>query len=104
MKTEILNKGIIYLKHGDYEYPISLQLIKDGRKNKVLNKQIKSKIKVTMIHGQKDDVVPISYSKKTLKIFKNAMKRLIIVKKGDHSLSSIKGLKLLEKELKKIIK
>ena len=57
-----------------------------------------------MIHGQKDDVVPISYSKKTLKIFKNAMKRLIIVKKGDHSLSSIKGLKLLEKELKKIIK
>tara|TARA_Y100001935_G_C17234340_1_gene472128 strand:- start:415 stop:1161 length:747 start_codon:yes stop_codon:yes gene_type:complete len=104
MKTEILNKGIIYLKHGDYEYPISLQLIKDGRKNKVLNKQINSKIKVTMIHGQKDDVVPISYSKKTLKIFKNAMKRLIIVKKGDHSLSSIKGLKLLEKELKKIIK
>ena len=104
MKTEILNKGIIYLKHGDYEYPISLQLIKDGRKNKVLNKQINSKIKVTMIHGQKDDVVPISYSKKTLKIFKNAMKRLIIVKNGDHSLSSIKGLKLLEKELKKIIK
>ena len=104
MKTEILNKGIINLKHGDYEYPISLQLIKDGRKNKVLNKQINSKIKVTMIHGQKDDVVPISYSKKTLKIFKNAMKRLIIVKKGDHSLSSIKGLKLLEKELKKIIK
>ena len=104
MKTEILNKGIIYLKHGDYEYPISLQLIKDGRKNKVLNKQINSKIKVTMIHGQKDDVVPISYSKKTLKIFKNAMKRLVIVKNGDHSLSSIKGLKLLEKELKKIIK
>ena len=32
--------------NGNYEYPISLQLIKDGRKNKVLNKK-NSKIKVT---------------------------------------------------------
>ena len=34
MKKEIKEKGIINLKHGDYEYPISLQLIKDGKKNK----------------------------------------------------------------------
>ena len=30
--------GIYNLKHGDYEYPITYQLLKDGRKNKVLNK------------------------------------------------------------------
>ena len=41
-----------------YEYPISLQLIKDGKKNKVLNKKINANIKVTKIHGQKDEVVP----------------------------------------------
>ena len=35
MKREIKKNGIINLKHGDYEYPISLQLIKDGKKNKV---------------------------------------------------------------------
>ena len=29
MKREIKKNGIINLKHGDYEYPISLQLIKD---------------------------------------------------------------------------
>ena len=34
MKKEISSKGIINLKHGQYEYPISLQLIKDGRKIK----------------------------------------------------------------------
>ena len=36
--------GIYNLKHGNYEYPISLQLIKDGRENKVLNKKINSKV------------------------------------------------------------
>ena len=56
-----------------------------------------------MIHGQKDEVVPVIYSKKILKIFKMAKKRLVIIKKGDHSLSSPKWLNLIKKELKLII-
>ena len=103
IKTEIIKEGIYNLKHGDYVYPISFQLIKDGRKNKVLNKKLKSKIKVTMIHGKKDEVVPVSYSRKVLKIFKNAKKKLVIIKSGDHSLSTPKCLKLIKKELKLII-
>ena len=103
MKSETLKKGIYNLKHGNYTYPITLQLLKDGRKNKVLNKKIKSKINVTMVHGQKDEVVPVSYSKKVLNIFKNAKKKLVIIKNGDHSLSSPKYLKLLKKEIKLII-
>ena len=102
MKAETIKKGIYYLKHGNYTYPITLQLLSDGRKNRVFNKKIKSKIKVTMVHGQKDEVVPISYSKKILKIFTNAKKKLVIVKNGDHSLSSNKGLKILKKEIKLI--
>ena len=103
MKTEIIKKGIYYLKHGDYEYPITLQLINDGRKNKVLNKKTNLKINVTMIHGQKDEVVPVSYSRKILKIFKKAKKKLVIIKNGDHSLSKKKYLKIILKELKLII-
>ena len=103
MKSETIKKGILQLKHGNYEYPITLQLIKDGRKNKVLNKKIKSKINITMVHGQKDEVVPVSYSRKVLKIFLNAKKKLVIVKDGDHSLSSQKWLKIIIKELKLII-
>jgi pimeloyl-ACP methyl ester carboxylesterase len=103
MKLETIQNGIYNLKHGDYIYPITLQLIKDGRKNKVLKKKIMSKIQVTMIHGQKDDVVPVSYSRKVLKIFKKAKKKLIIVKNGDHSLSSTKWLNLIRKQLKLII-
>jgi pimeloyl-ACP methyl ester carboxylesterase len=103
MKSETIQEGIIQLKHGNYEYPISLQLIKDGRKNKVLNKRIDTKISVTMVHGQKDEVVPVSYSRKVLKIFQKAKKKLVIIKDGDHSLSSQKWLKIIIKELKLII-
>ena len=103
MKSETIKKGIIQLKHGNYEYPISLQLIKDGRKNKVLNKRINNKISVTMVHGQKDEVVPVFYSRKVLKIFQKAKKKLVIIKDGDHSLSSQKWLKIIIKELKLII-
>ena len=103
MKAETIKNRIYNLKHGDYIYPITLQLIKDGRKNKVLNKKINYKINVTMIHGQNDEVVPISYSKKVLKIFQKSKKKLVIVKNGDHSLSSPKYLMLLKKELKLII-
>ena len=104
VKSEIKRKGRIDLKHGDYEYPITYQLIKDGRKNKILNKKILNKIKVTMIHGSKDESVPVIYSRKILKIFKRANKKLLVIKNGDHSLSSPKWLNLIKKELKFIVR
>ena len=103
MKDEMIKKGIYNLKHGNYEYPVTYQLIKDGRKNKILNKKIVSSIDITMIHGSKDEVVPPSYSKKVLKIFSKAKKRLVIIKKGDHSLSAKQGLKRIILELNKIV-
>mgnify|MGYP001495616123 FL=1 len=103
MKKEIKKNGIINLKHGDYEYPITFQLIKDGRKNKVLHRKIHQKINVTMVHGSKDKSVPVSYSKKILNMFVNSKKKLVLVKNGDHSLSSPKWLEILQKELKLII-
>ena len=103
MKKETIKNGIYHLKHGTYEYPITYQLIKDGRKNRILNKKIKSFIDVVMIHGSKDEVVPKVYSKKVLKIFPNAKKKLVIIKDGDHSLSTKKGLKKIILELNKIV-
>ena len=103
MKKEITTNGIISLKHGKYEYPITLQLIKDGRKNKVLKRNINQKLNITMVHGEKDESVPVIYSRKILKLFKNANNKLVVVKGGDHSLSSKKWLKILIKELNLII-
>ena len=103
MKKEIKKKGIINLKHGDYEYPITNQLIQDGRKNKVLDKKINQELKVVMVHGSNDNSVPIIYSKKMLKIFKTNKKKLVIIKNGDHSLSLPRWIKILKKELNLII-
>ncbi len=104
IKNEIKNKGKTIIKNGGYEYPITSQLIKDGKKNKVINKKINSKIKVTMIHGKKDEVVPVKFSKLTLSVFKKAKKKLVLVNNGDHSLSSYKHIKIITKHLNNIIK
>ena len=103
IKKEIIQKGIYQLKHGEYVYPITHQLIKDGRKNKVLHNKYNIKIPVTMIHGSKDEVVPITYSKKILKIFNKAKKKILVIKNGDHSLSNKFSLKKINKELDKIV-
>lgn len=102
-KKEIIEKGIAKIKHGDFEYPITYQLIQDGRKNKVLSKKNKLKIYVTLIHGSNDDVVPVNLSKKILAFFVNAKKKILIIKKGDHSLSNKRQLKKIVNELDKIV-
>ena len=110
-KEEIKQKGMSIIKRGqskfeqkEYEYPVTYQLIKDGRKNKVLSKKINSKIFVTMVHGKNDELVPVSFSRKVLLLFPNAKKKLLVIKNGDHSLSDKNPLKRIIKELNNIVK
>ena len=104
IKEEIFKTGKTLIKSGEYEYPITLQLIKDGKKNKVLNKRINSGINVTMIHGQNDEVVPVVFSRYVLKLFNKAKKKILVIKNGDHSLSGHKALTKIVKELDIIVK
>ena len=111
IKKEIKQKGITIIKRDhskfkqkQYEYPVTFQLIKDGRKNKVLSKKINSKICVTMVHGENDELVPLSFSRKVLLLFPNAKKKLVVIKNGDHSLSDKNSLKRIIKELNNIVK
>ena len=57
-----------------------------------------------MAHGSRDEVVPVSFSRKVLSIFPNALKKLVIIKNGDHSLSNQVPLKKIIKELKSVVK
>ena len=56
-----------------------------------------------MVHGKNDEIVPVSFSKKVLSIFTGAKKKLIIIKKGDHSLSDKSSLTKIIKELNIIV-
>ena len=87
IKRTIMNKKIYHLDHGGFVYPITKQLIFDGRKNKVLNNKINLKIPMILFHGTNDEVVPINFSKKIFKICKKSKKKLFKIKNGDHSLS-----------------
>jgi len=111
IKKEVMQKGKTIITHSrskfqtkQYEYPVTYQLIKDGRKNKVLSKKINSIIPVTMIHGKKDELVPVTFSRKVLSLFSKAKKKLVIIKNGDHSLSDKKPLEKIIKELNSIVK
>ena len=57
-----------------------------------------------MVHGSKDEVVPVSFSRKVLSVFTIANKKLLVIKNGDHSLSDKNSLKKITKELDSIIK
>ena len=68
-----------------------------------IEKNANTNITITLFHGLKDDVVPLIFSKKILKIFPKARKKLIKIKNGEHSLSKKKDLKKICKELSQMI-
>ncbi len=103
MKHETKKNGIYNLRHGGFEYPITYQLIKDGRKNKVLNRKLKADIKIILFHGSNDEAVPVKYSKKLLKIFSCNDKKLVIIRKGNHSLFTKKCQRRILIELDNLI-
>ena len=104
IKKIIMNKKIYNFEHGDYTYPLTKQLIFDGRKNKILNNKINLKIPIVLFHGKNDKIVPLKVSKNILKICKKSKKKLIIIKNGDHSLSRKNDLKKICGELNKMVK
>ena len=104
IKRTIMNKKIYHLDHGGFVYPITKQLIFDGRKNKILSNKINLKISMVLFHGTNDEVVPINFSKKIFNICKKSKKKLFIIKNGDHSLSRKSDLKKICNELNYMIK
>jgi len=104
IKKTIITKKIYHLEQGGFTYPLTKQLILDGRKNKVLNNTIDLKIPIVLFHGLNDEVVPLGVSKKILRICKKSKKKLIKIKNGNHSLARKNDLKKICNELNHMIK
>ena len=104
IKKIIMIKKIYHFEHGGFVYPITKQLIFDAKKNKVLNNKINLEIPIFLLHSTNDKVVPLSFSKKILKICSKSIKKLIKIKNGDHSLSRKSDLKKICNELNYMIK
>ena len=101
---KILNeKKIVEIKN-DYgsTYPITKNLIDNGRKNKIFSK-LKLNLPSVLFHGTNDKSVPLIFSSKTLKLFRSLNKKIIKIKNGDHSLSRKSDIKKILKELKRLV-
>jgi len=103
VKNIIMTQKIYYLKYSGYIYPLTKQLILNGRKNKFFNKKNPIKLPITLLHGTNDKIVPMNFSKRILKQFPKSNKKLIKIKNGDHSLSRKNDLKKICKELEYMI-
>ena len=103
IKTMLMTNKIYHLDHGGFNYPLTKQLIFNGRKNKIIKNKINLGIPIVLFHGLNDEVVPISFSRKILKICNKSKRKLIKIKRGDHSLSKKNDLKKICKELDNMI-
>lgn len=101
-------KGLLRVKGGNpdcsIEYPISYDLILDGRKHMLLNKEkIKIDIPVHLIHGMQDIDVPydISMAIANKLISRNVVLKLI--KEADHRLSRYQDIKIITSSIDEIL-
>ncbi len=88
-RTALETKGVVDVQ-SDYDerpYPISRQLIEDGRENLVLRGPIPISCPVRLIHGQKDTAVPWETSMRLAEKISGDDVNVLLVKNGDHRLS-----------------
>ncbi len=75
-------------KFCDDLYPITYQLIEDGRKHLLLNKSIELNIPITLIHGMNDQDVPYETSINIAEKVTSNQVNVHLIKEADHRLST----------------
>jgi pimeloyl-ACP methyl ester carboxylesterase len=92
--AEIAERGFFSTpsEYSDDPYIITQALIDDGARQRVLNAPIDLPIPVRLIHGEADPDVPWTQSQKLMEALTSDDVELILVKDGDHRLSSERDL------------
>jgi pimeloyl-ACP methyl ester carboxylesterase len=83
-------------------YPITRQLIEDGRRHLLLDRPIALTLPVRLLHGLDDDSVPWRVSLALAERLQSADVRVTLVKGGDHRLSSEADLDLLTRTVAEV--
>lgn len=96
IRNEILQKGV-YHQPSDYSdepYPITRELIDDGRKHLILDKPYECPCPVHIIHGLNDADVPWQQTMELVNVLQGCVS-LSLIKGGGHRLSSPKNLQMI---------
>ncbi len=107
-QKELTQNGIINITGDDpkcnHSYPVNLELIKDGRKNLLLNKEkINISCPVHLIHGMCDSDVNYNISARIASKISSNNIILKLIKDGTHSLSRGKDLAVICNSIEEII-
>ena len=104
-KEELLQKSIYNLEsdYDDTPYPITKNLIEDGRKNLLLNDKINIDCPVRLLHGEKDLDVPSKISKDIADKLTSDDIELTLIEDGDHRMSTDENIALLCDKLEELI-
>jgi pimeloyl-ACP methyl ester carboxylesterase len=100
-RAELMASGIYNLKSefSDNPYPVTRQLIEEGRKHLLLRgrelKKFRADIPVRLIHGKKDTDVPAAVSIRLSELLKVKDIRVNLVEDGDHRMSTPENIELL---------
>lgn len=96
-KAELAEKGVVYLPscHGNEPFPITRQLIEDGRQHLLLDNAIPIRCPVRLLHGMRDEDVPYLLSQELLKRLESDDVTLTLVKDAGHRMSEPQQLELL---------
>lgn len=96
-KAEIMDKGLT-LRPSDYgdPYPISRNLIEDGRKWSLLDAPIRFEGPVRILQGQQDEDVPWLHAQRLVEAITTNDLVFTLVKDGDHRLSRDQDIERLK--------
>jgi len=94
---QLEDDGVVYEPSGyDEPYAYSKALIEDGRARQILDMPIPLTCPVRILQGYDDDVVPWQHSKRLLDMITSRDVTYTLVAGGDHSLSRVSDLMLIE--------
>lgn len=88
-RKQMEEEGLIWV-HSDYynnDYPLTMNLITDGKKHLLMHDRIPVEIPVALLHGQADDVVPWETSLKLAERLNGDDVYVTFIKDGDHRLN-----------------
>ncbi len=90
-------------EYDDVPYTVTLRLIEDGQRLRMLHRPIEVRCPTVLLHGLSDPDVPWSNSLATLRALASRQAELTLVKGGDHRLSSPRDLRRLTNHLERML-
>ena len=103
-KSELMNVGRIFLP-SDYDepYPVTLALIENGRKHRILTRPLKILCPLRMLQGTDDKAVELQTAIKLLNHIDCDNMHPKLVAQADHSFSSPTCLQILEQTIDEVV-